>query len=63
MKRYRIGNNCYWYEDGKQPENAVLADEVKKVVETKEKVVETKEKVVEKKATTPRNKAKGVTTK
>lgn len=29
MKRYRIGDNCYWYEEGTQPANAVLADKVK----------------------------------
>lgn len=29
MKRYRIGDNCYWYEEGTQPECAVLADKVK----------------------------------
>lgn len=29
MKRYRISDNCYWYEEGTQPENAVLADKAK----------------------------------
>lgn len=52
MKRYRIGDNCYWYEEGTQPENAVLADKVK---ENK-----AKPSVEVKVVTEVKNKSKGV---
>lgn len=51
MKRYRIGDNYYWYEEGKQPANAVEDKHVKEVKE--ETSVATKVKI-------PTNKAKGV---
>ena len=52
MKRYRIGDNCYWYEEGTQPANAVLADKVKE-----DKV---KPSVEVKVVTEVKNKSKGV---
>lgn len=52
MKRYRIGDNCYWYEEGTQPTNAVLADKVKE-----DKV---KPSVEVKVVTEVKNKSKGV---
>ena len=52
MKRYRIGDNCYWYEEGTQPANAVLADNVKE-----DKV---KPSVEVKVVTEVKNKSKGV---
>ena len=54
MKRYRIGDNCYWYEEGTQPACAVEDNLVKKA-ETSENTTEVKAKVK-----IPSNKAKGV---
>lgn len=51
MKRYKIGNNVYWYNEGEQPANAVEVD-VKKT--------ETEKPSVEVKINVPKNKAKGV---
>lgn len=54
MKRYRIGDNCYWYEEGTQPACAV-EDKLVKKAETSENTTEVKVKVK-----IPSNKAKGV---
>ena len=54
MKRYKIGDNYYWYEEGKQPANAVEDKQVKKA-EASEDTTEVKAKVK-----IPSNKAKGV---
>ena len=58
MKRYSIGNNVYWYEEGKQPESAIL-------VETKKDAkAEVKDNAkVEIKVSVPKNKSKGVSAK
>lgn len=53
MKRYKIGDSYYWYEEGTQPACAV---EDKPVKEAK---VENTASVAEK-AKTPSNKGKGV---
>lgn len=58
MKRYKVGDFVHWYNEGDQPNDAILLDKLSKTIEEKEK-----EKVVEKKAATPRNKAKGVNAK
>ena len=55
MKRYRIGDNCYWYEEGTQPADAVLADKVKEDKEDK-----AKPSVEVKVVTEVKNKSKGV---
>lgn len=59
MKRYRIGDNCYWYEEGTQPACAV-EDKLVKKAETKK--ADTSEDTTEVKAKVkiPSNKAKGV---
>lgn len=54
MKRYRIGDNYYWYEEGTQPACAV-EDKLVKKAETSENTTEVKVKVK-----IPSNKAKGV---
>ena len=54
MKRYRIGDNYYWYEEGTQPACAV-EDKLVKKAETSEDTTEVKAKVK-----IPSNKAKGV---
>lgn len=38
MKRYRIGNNCFWFHEGEQPACAVEADSKK--IEVKEDELE-----------------------
>lgn len=58
MKRYCIGNNVYWYEEGKQPECAILVEAKK---EAKAEVIQEAE--VETKSSTPKNRGKGVETK
>lgn len=61
MKRYKIGDSYYWYEEGTQPENAILAESKK--VEPKKTVVEsedTEENKVAVKVKVPKNKSKGV---
>ncbi len=51
MKRYKVGDSYYWYEEGDQPSNAI---EDKPLKEVKEKAsVAVKVKI-------PSNKAKGV---
>lgn len=55
MKRYKIGDNYYWYEEGAQPECAV--EDTKK--ETKKPENEVKAEV-EVKVSIPKNKSKGV---
>ena len=67
MKRYKVGDSYFWYDEGDQPSNAVLAE--KKVESKKETEVE-KEPEVEKetkvetdvdvKIRVPENKSKGV---
>lgn len=52
LKRYRIGDNCFWYEEGTQPANAVLADTVKED--------KAKPSVEVKVVTAVKNKSKGV---
>ena len=53
MKRYKIGNNYYWYEEGKQPADAV-EDKLAKETKVEDNVsVAAKVKI-------PSNKAKGV---
>lgn len=54
MKRYKIGNNFYWYKEGTQPDCAVEAKQINKV-ETSEDAAEVKTKVK-----TAANKSKGV---
>lgn len=58
MKRYRIGDNVYWYEEGEQPECATLVESKK---ETKAKVKDNAK--VEIKVSIPKNKSKGVSAK
>jgi hypothetical protein len=55
MKRYKVGNSYYWYNEGDQPSNAILAE--KKVESKKETEVEAD---VEIKVRVPKNKSKGV---
>lgn len=55
MKRYKVGNNYYWYNEGDQPSNAILAE--KKAESKKETEAETD---VEIKVRVPKNKSKGV---
>ena len=57
MKRYKVGDSYFWYNEGEQPENAVLAE--KKVESKKETEVET-EADVDVKIRVPKNKSKGV---
>ena len=57
MKRYKVGDSYFWYNEGDQPSNAVLAE--KKVESKKETEVET-ETDVDVKIRVPKNKAKGV---
>lgn len=52
MKRYRIGDACYWYEEGTQPANAILADKAKED--------KAKPSVEVKVVTEVKNKSKGV---
>lgn len=54
MKRYKIGNNYYWYKEGTQPACAV-EDKLVKKEEPSEDTTEVKAKVK-----IPSNKAKGV---
>ena len=54
MKRYKIGNNYYWYKEGTQPACAVEDKQVEKA-EASEDTTEVKAKVK-----IPTNKAKGV---
>ena len=54
MKRYKIGDNYYWYKEGTQPANAVEDKQVKQA-ETSEDTTEVKAKVK-----IPTNKSKGV---
>lgn len=64
MKRYKVGDSYYWYEEGTQPENATLVESKK--VEPKMTTVEseeTEEKKVAVKVKIPKNKSKGVKTK
>lgn len=56
MKRYKVGDSYFWYNEGDQPSNAVLAE--KKVESKKEAEVETDVKI-----RVPKNKSKGVKTK
>jgi hypothetical protein len=57
MKRYKVGDSYFWYDEGDQPSNAVLAE--KKVEKKVESKVET-ETEVDIKIRVPKNKAKGV---
>lgn len=54
MKRYKIGDNYYWYKEGTQPACAV-EDKLVKKTEAYEDITEVKTKVK-----IPSNKAKGV---
>lgn len=54
MKRYKIGNNYYWYKEGTQPACAV-EDKLVNKAEASEDTTEVKAKVK-----IPSNKAKGV---
>lgn len=54
MKRYKIGNNFYWYEEGTQPASAV-EDKLVSKAEASEDNKEVKAKVK-----IPLNKSKGV---
>lgn len=56
MKRYKIGNNFYWYEEGSQPANAELVEKN----QPKKVVAETENAKVEVKIQIPKNKSKGV---
>lgn len=53
MKRYKVGDSYFWYNEGDQPSNAVLAE--KKVESKKEAEVDTEVKI-----RVPKNKSKGV---
>lgn len=56
MKRYKVGDNFYWYEEGCQPENAELVEKK----QTKKVVAPTENAKVDVKILVPKNKAKGV---
>jgi hypothetical protein len=58
MKRYKVGDSYFWYNEGDQPSNAVLAEKKveKKVESKKEAEVDTD---VDVKIRVPKNKAKG----
>ena len=55
MKRYKIGDDYYWYHEGDQPDCAILVEAKK---EAKAEVIQEAE--VETKSSTPKNKGKGV---
>lgn len=55
LKRYKLGDLTYWYEEGCQPDNAILLD---KEVKTEPKTAKAATKEVK-----PKNKSKGVVTK
>lgn len=55
MKRYKVGDSYFWYNEGEQPSNAILVE--KKVESKKETEVEAD---VDVKIRVPKNKAKGV---
>ena len=55
MKRYKVGDSYFWYNEGDQPSNAILAEN--KVESKKETEVEAD---VEIKVRVPKNKSKGV---
>lgn len=60
MRRYKIGNDYFWYNEGEQPSNAILVE--KKVEPKKENKVETKIDT-DIKIRVPKNKSKGVSKK
>lgn len=64
MRRYKVDDSYYWYEEGTQPANATLV-ESKKVEPkiTKVESEDTEENKVAVKVKIPKNKSKGVKTK
>lgn len=62
MKRYKVGDNYFWYNEGEQPSNAILVESKKiepKKVNEAESNIEPADKV-KAKVTIPKNKSKGV---